>query len=545
MAGNRYPFMTTPPPNRPFSELEQQLSLTSEEIRRLADVSLNCLFALTPGGARRRRFALRILLLLAAMGWGLYRLDRSAFIEHARNLFVLLLDPAISGAPGGNPGQALFELVLLAYWDGRVIQFLLILGLASLVARRLAAIYLADIFEINDISTARKFIIQVALTGSKETIRISGGDVASESERSPVHLIGGPGSVIVELDSAALFEWPDGRPHVIGPTTGGPVVLDAFERFRQAIDLRDHRTESLSISSRSRDGLPIHAADVSFIFSVARAAGKAPSAQQPYTFLGRTVIESLVYKQAARVTTQGPRPAELSKAWAGTMTGLIRSTLGEFMSQRNLTEYLASFGTPEVVAAHAQANAVNQSAQRVLPPEGPVPILSTRENAPEFTPRPVIRENLFGVFARTFPSLAIQRGVSLHWVGIGTWKTPTQIIPDQHLEAWQLSMDNQARRSAGTPDHRSQYVLAFIQDVPLTRFAQSGELGLSHDETMVRLLVGYREQFMKILYLLAKREDIGADVGDRVLRALYHLNRVLGWPDNFPAHWVRGDPPGN
>lgn len=537
--------MTTSPPNGPPTELEQQMGHTLKEFGRFADVSLNCLFALTREGARRRILVLLVLLLLAGTAWGLARQDRPELLEHARNLFVFLLDPTVATSPEANPVSDLLELILIAYWDERVLEYGLILGLSFLVAWRLAAIYLADIFEINEISTARKFIIQVALTGGKGTMRISGGDVVPESEGSPVHLIGGPGSVIVELDSVAVFEWPDGRPHVIGPTTEGPVVLDPFERFRQAIDLRDHRIESLSVSSRSRDGLPIHAADISFIFSIARANDQIPSARHPYSFQDKRVVESLVYKQAARVTTQGPRPSELSKAWAGTMTGLIRSTLAEFMSQHNLTEYLASFGIPEVMAAHEQANAVDQSARRVLPPESHVRHPSARDEVPVFKPRPVIREDLFGEFARKFPSLAIQRGVHLHWVGIGTWKTPSQIIPDQHLEAWQLSMDNLARRIAGTPDHRSQHILGFIHDVPLSRFAQSRELSLPHHDTMVRLLVGYREQFMKILYLIAKRESISADVIGRILIALHHLNRVLDWPDNFPAHWIRGAPPGN
>ena len=80
-------------------------------------------------------------------------------------------------------------------------------------------------------------------------------------------------SVEIELDSAALFEKPDGRPHVIGPTVKGNVTLEGFERFRRVIDLRDQYTDPqkpVDVRSRSLDGIPVETKDVQFVYSIWR-----------------------------------------------------------------------------------------------------------------------------------------------------------------------------------------------------------------------------------------------------------------------------------
>ena len=118
----------------------------------------------------------------------------------------------------------------------------------------------------------------------------------------PTYLIGGPGKVIVDLDSVTLFERPDGTPRVIGPTANqqlGRATLQGFERFRQAIDIRDHYAD-LSVTSRSRDGIPVTATDVHMMFSVHRG-GKKATREFPYPF-SEKAIEQLIYKSLSKVT---------------------------------------------------------------------------------------------------------------------------------------------------------------------------------------------------------------------------------------------------
>ena len=61
--------------------------------------------------------------------------------------------------------------------------------------------------------------------------------------------------MVVELDSVALFERADGTPHVIGPTgnkLGGKETLEGFERFREALDIRDHYVDLRDQNERSK-----------------------------------------------------------------------------------------------------------------------------------------------------------------------------------------------------------------------------------------------------------------------------------------------------
>jgi hypothetical protein len=529
----------------PVTELNQQTSRLTRELHRLINASINCIFALNLKGTRRRRNWLIALFLLVGFLLGFLTRSFSVWIAYAKIILLYLLNPAVAQSLSTNPIKDFSLFVWNTYKNSVVLRYLPIFVIPFIVAWQLAAIYLADIFE-SQVKIARSFIMHVALLGGRKTLRIREGDIASESEDSPVFVIGGPGLVVVELDSVAIFERSDGRPHIIGPTVDGPVMLDGFERFRQAINLRDHRTEALDIESRSLDGIPIRAVGVNFIFSVARENDQSPSAEHPYQYLNTSVIEALVYNEAAHVTAYGPRPADISKDWAGTMKRLIRNGLGDFMSQHNLTEYIANYGMPEIQSARNQVNEVFRSARRVLPPEGPLPSLSIEENPPAFIPRPTIKSLLFGDFAEAFPVLATQRGVELHWVGIGAWKTPSQIVPEQHLEAWQLSMDNQARQNDRPADLRAEFITHFIQDVPLTRFTENLARQLRHLESMTSLLIGYREQFLQILNIMEKkRERVNREAVNTILEALRHINRILGLPDDFPAHWVRANPPGN
>lgn len=531
-----------PRDRKPVTELRQQYDRFIVEVKRFVNALINCFFALTREGTQRRATMLMGFFLLIAFLFGLFSRGFSEWAGRVQNILFYFLNPVVAESFQISPIQELIQTLVDIYLSAVGIHYLLLFALPFIVAWRLAAVYLTDIFELPNIGTASNFIMQASLTGGNARIRIREGEIAPEDENSPAYLIGGPGVVVVELDSAALFEQPDGRPYVVGPTVTQRFVLDGFERFRQGILLRDHRTDPLEVLSRSLDGIPVQSVSVNYLFSVDRGENSAPTAERPYPFRGANTIESLVYAQTARVTPDGPRPADVSRSWFGTMMTLIRSALTRFMSERNLTEYLANFGMPEIRIAREQADAVARAARRVMPPDRQIPPPPVDANPPPFVPRPDIKASLFSEFAAEFPALAEQRGVELHWVGIGSWKTPSEIIPEQHLDAWQLSMDNLARRNRTVPDLRAQYITEFIKDVPLERFEESRQKQRTHRETMFSLLVGYREQFMKILHLMEKkRERFNNGTINTILAALRHINQILGYPEDFEAHWV---PPG-
>jgi hypothetical protein len=291
----------------------------------------------------------------------------------------------------------------------------------------------------------------------------------------------------------ALFEKPDGTPHVIGPTgkeAGGRATLDGFERFRQAIDirdqyvdLRDQDTKSQSVKGRSRDGIPITATDVRLMFSVYR--GETPKNTDrdrfPYPF-SKEAIEQIVYKASSKVTPDNPNPSAYEFSWISNMIGLIRSTLGSFMSERKLSDYLASIGRPEVERAQKSEEAIAEQVRR-LTQETTQEEKGKEAKPPEFTPRYKIT-NLFSEFAEGFTKSAQSNGVELHWIGVGTWKTPPEIdvVSEKHFEAWQLSQKNLREGSENAMKGAENNAMlerleSLIKSVPLNAYEELMDSG--------------------------------------------------------------------
>jgi hypothetical protein len=462
---------------------------------------------------------------------GLLRHKFAIWLGYIEDVLVYLFS-SIEGY-ATNPAENLPQFNIDAYLNWVMIRYLVVIILPFIVAEKLAATYLADIFETK-VRIASKFIWSVSLWGGSQKICIKEGGLDSESEESPVAVIGGPGRVTVDPDSAGLFERPDGRPHVISSTIK-PAVLDGFERFRQAIDLRDHRSE-IDIPSRSLDGILVEAVNINFIFSVLRAPEQSVSPKHPYSFAGNNVIENLVYGLASRVNRLGYPNSLVSNDWTGTMSRLISSALGGFMSDHDLIEYLASYGVPEVQTSDGDVGGINSVTERLFPPDRvPLPTnsMSPSQAPTDFSPRPNIRTMLFTDFTSGFSTRTAQQGVELHWIGTGTWRTSSQIIPEKYLDAWRLSIDNLVRRrEMETEDNHSRHIISFIQDIPLGRYQECIQADLSHYDTVHRLLVSYREQYIKLLSLFGKlgsppRDPMNGNVRAIILEALQHINQIL------------------
>ena len=466
----------------PETLLQKEQRLFREGFARLGNALLNKLFELTPKAAARRMTWLIFLFLTSGFIFSLINYPINLWATRLQDIFLYLFNGAYRATYVGNPFFNFILFGLQVFVDPRNLRFVPLLLAPFFISLQSAAIYLADIFELDDVSVARSFVSEVALSGSDETIRISSGEIVEEHRKSPNFLIGGPGKVIVDLDSAALFEKPDGTPHVIGPTgkePGGKATLEGFERFRQAIDirdqfidLRDQDDKSPSVKGRSLDGMPISTTDVRLMFSVHRN-GESPTSDYPYPF-NKKAIENIVYKAVSRVTPDLANPSTYEFAWIHNMINLVRGELGGFMNQHKLTEYLASTGYPEVEKAKQREQGITEQVRRLIPPTEPPPAPQEVSPAPEFHARHHIT-NLFSEFTKKFTDNARERGVELHWIGVGTWKTPIENVFDKHLDAWKLSRENQG---LGSEDAMAEYeseialrkMVNLIKAVPISAY---------------------------------------------------------------------------
>jgi hypothetical protein len=477
--------------------LQKEQRLYRELFPRLINAILNRLFDLRPESAARRMRYISIMFLIVGVLLTLNRYPLMLWAQRLQEVFLYLLNRDYAASYVGDPFANFVNLLLQALFDPHILQYLPIFLAPFFIALHLAALYLADIFELEDVTVARSFVWEVALSGSDETIRITQGKVAEQHLESPNYLIGGPGKVIVDLDSVALFERADGTPHVIGPTgrePGGRATIDGFERFRQSIDIRDHYVElrdqdskSPSVKSRSRDGIPITATDVRLMFSIHRGENAKPSPDFPYPF-SKEAVERIVYKSASRVTPDQVNPSAYEFSWINNMIGLIRGRLSGFMSERNLTEYLASTGTPEFEKLKQREETIAEQVRRLTQPTDEASATPTVKPPPDFTPRHKITD-LFSQFTEEFTKSARNNGVELQWIGVGTWKTPPEIdiVSEKHLEAWKLSQENMRSGSQDAMNKAEGEAIlgkmaSLIQDVPVGAYQE---------------IVGSRKQYSK------------------------------------------------
>jgi hypothetical protein len=470
----------TAPSNETALQKEQRLF--RELSARLRDAFLHRMFDLRPEKASRRSLYLFVLFLFSGFVLSLFYYPPGEWAGYLGTTFGALLSVSSSLEQRVDAINELTTFISGVVLDAKLLQYLPVFLAPFFIALQSAAIYLADVFELEDVGVARRFINSVALSGSDETIRITRGEIAETSRESPAYLIGGPGRVVVDLDSVALFERADGTPHVIGPTgkeQGGKASLEGFERFRQAFDIRDHYVElrdqdanSMAVESRSLDGIRIKATDVRLMFSIYRGEDPRLSAEYPYPF-NREAVEQLVYKADSRVTPELPNPSTFEFSWVNNMVRLIRGRLGDFMSQHNLTEYMASIGMPEVEKVKLREEIIHDQMQQLTQTEDGMERREIKP-PPEFQARHKIR-NLFAQFADEFTDKAHKSGVELHWIGIGTWESPVKIVPEKHLEAWMLTQENLKKDSPEVMNRIEQEeavnkLKELIQKVPLDAF---------------------------------------------------------------------------
>ncbi|HEY2980351.1 MAG TPA: hypothetical protein VGJ22_04145 [Anaerolineales bacterium] len=534
------------PTRRSSSVLRHEWDLFLAQLRQIRDQVVNYIFALTfeRGEWRGRAVTIAFLVLIGLMTLRAHRLPEWG--EHIRNVFIYFFNPAAAQSFGTNPLADMLTFAL-GGWP-IVLRYLPVLVLPYLISMHNASRYLADIFEIQ-IELARTFIWEVALGGGREMARIREGEFMNRDE-SLIYTIGGPGYVMVEMDSAALFEKPDGTPHVIGPTVNGPARLTGFERFRQAIDLRDQHIrldDGQDVGERSRDGIIVKAADVHIRFSVDRG-GKDKNLRGPHPYRSDQVIEKLIYEEPRSVSKSSSDPSGTGKYHSRSsslpITSLLRAEFKRFIGERRLTEFLASYSGPEVKRVNDLRNAVEQQKQTLLPDNGSAETAARNERSPKFMARPEVTE----LFREQFRYLYLEKGLELVWIDVGTWKTPAAIVPEHHFEAWLISTRNAVEGSERAIESFArkaflEKTIRMIQNIPIERYSKVYKVrSIKHREAVGMLVSGYREQLVEAREFLAK--ELSKDSAPPELRrnlatlddAIAYIEEILA---NSQFHWPR------
>lgn len=542
------------PPSRPG--LKNVATLVMNTIDRL----INQLFAFNHPAALLRSMVIGVVFILI---WLLFAFTAFPAAEYPK-----LVQNWVNGLANNDSQNTLItgvKIIYTIFFNMTVIRHLLAFYLPFWLMQRVAAIYLADIFEKEE-SVAHTFIRQAAFGESYNTIHIRHGKVAEEYQKSPMIQIGGPGIVIVELDSAVVFEKPDGSARVIGPQTKeirtgkekpgsnsnsqyGSVLIEGFERIRQCVDLRDV-IQNQEISTRSRDGIPVSAKDIQYSYSIYRGPTPVKSNQTPYPYDEDAVL-NLVYG-GIRPVKLGEPPKQIQD-WLDPLpskiVGQISSEMSNFINKRGLSDFLATTGKPEDASLEERRKDTDERMRTISGPTEARPDRLVNPNsdaaneqdaqpdtsgesllsnqALEFVPRSVLTK----MITENFQKKAQQRGTQLNWIGVGTWNTPTSIIPKNHHDAWKISRENFAR---GNPTELQRIVenarqletLRLIEEVPIRTLFIDLE-NLEVDKQVLGVLKAYLGHFERARELY-RRESIP----EELLKAIREIQRWL-YPNGY------------
>ncbi|GAB4495259.1 MAG: hypothetical protein OHK0052_02300 [Anaerolineales bacterium] len=438
---------------------------------------LNTIFAITARAASIRR----ILFLLSFFGiWA---------------TLAYLFDATV---PSSELSLRLFGWVG-ALFAPDVLMYLLALILPYWLARRLTAIYLDDIFEINDIMAAETFLrtatfdiaplipLRDPITGwvipAKKVIDFSNGEVSKEAKKSTLFKLGGPGWVTCSAETVAVFEKMDGEVHIVGPS-GDPVQIEGFERLRQVLDLREIE-EEMGARYRTRDGIFLQIKDVKARYSIERSP-EAPKPDkngyvQPYSF-NPEAIKKLVYGQPKR-------------EWHRATINFVEPNLRTFISRHKFSELLS--------------NAL------------PDPAMADKISM-------VPREKLSELIWNDLTKVAANNGIQLIWLGAGVWDTVSEPSLPQHIELWQTASVNHRKGLNGAlskkrDESRQAALLNLIQQTPLMKYNIEYAQNQPPQKIIFDLLVNFREVLNRVYQ---NYKDKGETPPDDLKRVLLYLNKL-------------------
>ncbi|MBT3336409.1 MAG: hypothetical protein HN391_00640 [Anaerolineae bacterium] len=425
----------------------------------------NLFFMLDIDGAKWRQRLVMFTLLGIWFGIGSQLLQGTGWTEKLGASFQYVLTFTFKSE---NPIPDLLSLLRRAFFSPTFLRIFALLLAPFLFAYRRAYNYLSDIYELKDQSIAAKFIRQAAFASKYEEIKIENGEVSKDSENSPIRYIGGPGYVKVDLCSAALFEKPNGRPHVIGPVFTPKEKLsllkklfvrlekilglkkpdgefiEGFERLRGTKNLRDEVLDSVEVSARTREGIKVTAKDVRMVYSIWRGYPTEEELKTIYPY-SKQAIPPYFYSKSMKVSELelpflGSHTANYSPT--NPMLGIIKGALGSFITKHSLSEFLSAVGEPEKTELKDRAEKYQEEQDLISrTQENSFELPQDQFTVPDFVPRHEINP-LLSEFTEEFSENNRKKGVVLQWLGTGTWATPDPAIFAKNMEAWQLSKEN-------------------------------------------------------------------------------------------------------
>lgn len=315
----------------------------------------------------------------------------------------------------GRPFRWLFE--------PEVFVWVAIVAFAFWAGFQVAALYVNFVFEVEDLPSTRRFLLQYAFGSRYPVLRICGGAVIPEDENKFVARVGGPGRFQIDHDSVGVFERRDGSSRIEGRTPfrrripffplRDLLFLMPFERLRIALPTRS-QIMNISLDHRTRDGIPLNIRNIEARFNIARD-GQMGTRENPAAFDPEAVRE-LVYTWGHTVKLR--------------LANLVRYNLRIRLMKHTFTELFAVIGAPDRTRIRLNETQLRELAIR----QGGIPMNKIDvAGVPESHARTEITRLFFE---------QKQSPVEIQWINVGTWRLPSELLVQRHEEAWRITHEN-------------------------------------------------------------------------------------------------------
>ena len=307
-----------------------------------------------------------------------------------------------------------FETLINELFSAKNLGHLIAAFLSIWLGLRAAALAQSAIFSLDPISKSQKHILANALGLFVNKLDIQNIDEANKN--IVFNNIGGPAKLVIPMESAVILESSWGTLRSVGPQDSF-TELAGFERSRMIIDLRD-QVVNIHLSARTKDGVRTKVEGARAVFSIARGAKEA-SLSNPYPFS----------KQAAM------RLSRQIENISGTGSSDTANPLGHHGSrfiEQELQAFIGEFWLGELLAAPKEQSLENEGGQSHL-----------------FLARDLIRKQ----FIEYSRKRAIEQGIQINWIDIGTWKVDElaqgilQDYQDENLDALSFHEDDPLEQS--------------------------------------------------------------------------------------------------
>ena len=340
-----------------------------------------------------------------------------------------------------------FDQIISALFSINILRYFLVIISAIWFSSYVVSRFMNQIHNLKNIKPTMSFLQGTAFNlSNQDTLKIESGQVSSQAAKSALYKIGGPGKVMIGLENAAAFDRIDGSVEIIGPTVDMPnsvYFLSGFEKMREVIDLRDQAIK-FNVSTRSKDGIPIHIDEIRLMFSIQRGTLKV-TLTRPYSFSSQAAwwliyqipgqpwekIEGII-RQLIIDKIRNCEIAVIPIPQANQELNHEENVERFLLKKKILNkQWLRKHGHPKFLFSHYHKNKTiiktrikRGSFKKIHPPI----YFGTRQKSKPISQQTGISrmsiQTFFQEINQSFSDQIHQRGVKLEWMDFGIWSSP-------------------------------------------------------------------------------------------------------------------------